>query len=165
MKQKPYELSSKERHFSFNYVNTGNIKESAIKAGYTAMPERAGSKLLSKKEISDEIDRLYAEKKKNLAYRTCIGYERLAFGSIIDAVKLLISNEIDDSKLEKMDLFNISEIKVVKGGGMEIKFFDRLRALEKLEQSSLIQANEAVPFYKALEEGTKVFECQDENNS
>lgn len=165
MKSKTYEFSTKERLFAFNYVNTGNIKESAIKAGYVCMPEKAGLKLLAKKEVSDEIDRLYAEKKKDLSYRTCIGYERLAFGSIVDAVKLLISNEIDDLKLEKMDLFNISEIKVVKGGGMEIKFFDRLRALEKLEQSSLIQANEAVPFYKALEEGTKVFDRMDENDS
>lgn len=33
-----------------------------------------------------------------------------------------------------MDLFNISEIKRKKGGDIEIKFFDRLKALEKLQQ-------------------------------
>ena len=31
-----------------------------------------------------------------------------------------------------MDLFNISEIKRKKGGDIEIKFFDRIKALEKL---------------------------------
>ena len=33
-----------------------------------------------------------------------------------------------------MDFFNISEIKKKKGGDIEIKFFDRLKALEKLQQ-------------------------------
>lgn len=33
-----------------------------------------------------------------------------------------------------MDFFNISEIKRKKGGDIEIKFFDRLKALEKLQQ-------------------------------
>ena len=36
--------------------------------------------------------------------------------------------------LAESDLFNVSEIKRVKGGGVEIKFFDRQKALEKLEE-------------------------------
>ena len=39
--------------------------------------------------------------------------------------------------LGQMDLFMISEIKRPKDGAMEIKFFDRLKALEKLETRSL----------------------------
>ena len=35
-----------------------------------------------------------------------------------------------------MDLFLVSEIKRPKDGSMEIKFFDRLKALEKLESRS-----------------------------
>ena len=34
--------------------------------------------------------------------------------------------------LAKADLFNVSEIKRIKGGGVEIKFFDRQKALERL---------------------------------
>ena len=34
--------------------------------------------------------------------------------------------------LMKLDLFNVSELKRVKGGGVEVKFFDRQKALEKM---------------------------------
>ena len=53
---------------------------------------------------------------------------------------------------EKLDLFNVSEIKRPKGGGLEIKFFDRLKALEHLEQLCTGgDEDSALPFYKALE--------------
>lgn len=35
-----------------------------------------------------------------------------------------------------MDLFSVSEIKRPKDGSMEIKFFDRLKALEHLESET-----------------------------
>ena len=38
--------------------------------------------------------------------------------------------------ISKLDLFNVSEIKRVKGGGVEVKLFDRLKALEKLFELS-----------------------------
>lgn len=61
------------------------------------------------------------------------GYRRLAFGNISDAVSLLYMENPSQATLSKMDLFHISEIKRPKDGSMEIKFFDRLKALEKLE--------------------------------
>ena len=46
----------------------------------------------------------------------------------------------------------MAEIKKPKGGGLEIKFFDRIKALEKLgEISETSQDNSAIPFYEALE--------------
>ncbi len=61
------------------------------------------------------------------------GLEKLAFGSCNDAVVLAFAEELPPSEIiEKLDLYNVSEIKRVKGGGVEIKFFDRLKALEKL---------------------------------
>ncbi len=59
---------------------------------------------------------------------------RLAFGCVSDAIKLLYCDQSDEKSIENMDLFNISEIKRKKGGDIEIKFFDRLKALEKLQQ-------------------------------
>lgn len=59
---------------------------------------------------------------------------RLAFGCVSDAIKLLYCEEAEKDSIEQMDLFNISEIKRKKGGDIEIKFFDRLKALEKLQQ-------------------------------
>lgn len=59
--------------------------------------------------------------------------KHLAFGSCNDAVVLAFAEELPPkSVIEKLDLFNVSEIKRVKGGGVEIKLFDRLKALEKL---------------------------------
>ena len=53
---------------------------------------------------------------------------------------------------EAMELLNISEIKMPKSGGIEIKFFDRLKALEKLEEISHSSSGDsALPFYDALE--------------
>lgn len=71
------------------------------------------------------------------------GLRRLAFGNCGDAVTLVFADELPPSHvIEKMDLFNISEIKRVKGGGVEIKFFDRLKALEKLYELEKTQNSE-----------------------
>ncbi len=59
---------------------------------------------------------------------------RLAFGCVSDAIRLMFSDSLEDDSIDGMDLFNISEIKKKKGGDIEIKFFDRLKALEKLQQ-------------------------------
>lgn len=161
---KDKKLTGKEKQFCCNYINTGNVRESAVRAGYGCEPEKIGARLLMRTDIINKINQLYSEKKKNLRYRACSGYERLAFGSISDAVRLLYIDEPDAKTLESMDLFNISEIKKPKEGAMEIKFFDRLRALEKLEQSDLSERDEASPFYNAFEQGLKAFE-KDETDS
>lgn len=81
------------------------------------------------------------------------GLSRLAFGDIQDSVRLLFESEENIlSSLPTLDLFNISEIKRQKGGGMEIKFFDRIKALEKLRE--IIGSDEkhtSASFYEALE--------------
>ena len=56
------------------------------------------------------------------------------------------------AKLPSLDLFNVSEIKRPKGGGMEIKFFDRLKAIDKLRELAVEQDNkEKTSFFDALE--------------
>lgn len=70
------------------------------------------------------------------------GLRHLAFGSCNDAVVLAFAEELPPkSVIEKLDLFNVSEIKRVKGGGVEVKLFDRLKALEKLYEIENISAN------------------------
>lgn len=85
------------------------------------------------------------------------GLRRLAFGDIQDAVTLLFeSDENILSILPKLDLFCVSEIKKQKGGGMEIKFFDRIKALEKLrEVIGFDDGQSAVSFYEALEKSAQ----------
>ena len=59
------------------------------------------------------------------------GYRRLAFGPVTDAVRLMFPTEDETPPLEEMDLYNISKISQAKGG-LEITFFDRLEALDRL---------------------------------
>ncbi|MDR0531784.1 MAG: hypothetical protein LBG83_06965 [Oscillospiraceae bacterium] len=62
------------------------------------------------------------------------GYRRLALGRCNDALKLLFYDEPPPpEELAGLDLFNVSDIKRPKGGGMEIRFFDRCEALVRLE--------------------------------
>lgn len=96
-------------------------------------------------------------KKKSIRQEYTEGLRHLAFGEIQDAVRLLYAPEEQIlPALGEMDLFNISEIKRPKGGGMEIKFFDRLKALEKLQALEASKGrNPAAAFYQALEAGAK----------
>ena len=80
-----------------------------------------------------------------------LGYERLAFGSIADCIQLLYMETPTLQRLEAMDLFMISEIKKPKDGAMEIKFFDRIKALEKLSEAQEDTHEKSLPFYRALE--------------
>lgn len=82
------------------------------------------------------------------------GYYRLAFGCFADAVSLLFDDEMTAEKIQQMDLFNISEIKRKKNGEVEIKFFDRLKALEKLENTSCDKGENGIySLYNAIEKG------------
>lgn len=118
-------------------------------------PEKAAAKLLRRSDITEEIARTDKQREateKDIA----IGYQRLAFGCISDAVCLLFSDEVSREEIEKMDLFNISEIKRKKGGDIEIKFFDRLKALEKLtDMSNICRGNEENSIFSAIEKGAK----------
>lgn len=95
------------------------------------------------------------------------GFRRLAFGEIQDAVTLLFETEDEILKnLPNLDLFNVSEIKRVKGGGMEIKFFDRLKALEKLGNAVAENGKQtAVSFYEALEKSASASSQSSEDDA
>lgn len=78
----------------------------------------------------------------------------MAFGNISDAVSLLYMENPSRADLSSMDLFLVSEIKRPKDGSMEIKFFDRLKALEKLE-SRQESENGVQNLFDAIDEGAK----------
>lgn len=78
------------------------------------------------------------------------GYEKLAFGSVNDAVRLLFGKEPDPRELESMDFSNIAEIRRLKDGGLEIKFYDRIRALDCLRSLNEKGAGDS-PLYRALQ--------------
>ncbi len=149
-------LTQKEQLFCTIYSKTRNGKEAAARAGYTLFLEKTAEKLLSNSKIKAEIRRQDKEKQATTS-EVCAGLRRLAFGSGNDAVKLLYRfDEMEDEQIDSLDLFNVSDIKKPKSGGIEIKFFDRQKALEKLfliccEQNE----DEVMPFYEALEKSAK----------
>lgn len=112
---------------------SGDAVAAARQAGYRNCEQLAGD-LLGREHICAEIESLFARQKKLIAKAAQGGYYRLAFGSIADAVSLLYMQQPDLAQLQKMDLFLVSEIRRPKDGAMEIKFFDRVKALEKLAQ-------------------------------
>ena len=148
------ELTSKEKLFC-TYYSLGRCgREAAVKSGYI-FPEKSAAKLLKRRDIAEEIAHLDKQREATQKDIT-IGYQRLAFGCISDAVCLLFSDEVSREEIEKMDLFNVSEIKRKKGGDIEIKFFDRLKALEKLaECGSTERNNEDNSLFSAIEKGAR----------
>jgi len=142
-------INRREALFCREYVYSGSAKEAAERAGYNILPEICGIKLLTDKNVKNEIARL----EKNLSAtraEALRGYRRLAFGSIADAARLLTEDKIEN--IDDLDLFMVSEIKKPKGGGLEIKFFDRQKALERIEKLSEDTENGgAAAFYRALQ--------------
>ena len=147
-------LSTKKKIFCYYYAKLGNVKESAIKAGYTKFSGLyEGQKILNSKEGKDYISRLCDSQRCDGTSLIKRGLERLAFGSVNDAVSLLFgeSEETSADTIDSLDLFNVSEIKRRKGGAVEIKFFDRQKALEAL--SEFLQKSDtdtAKDFFEAL---------------
>lgn len=147
-------LSSREKQFCCLYANSGNFKEAALRAGF-GNPDKTGASLLLREDINDEIERIYKSRTKNYRQRARAGYERLAFGNVSDAVRLMFDDNPSEKALESYDLFNVAEIKRPKDGAMEIKFFDRIKALEKLEFAEESQQKGVSDFYNALMGGIK----------
>ncbi len=76
---------------------------------------------------------------------------------------MLFRDEITDEEIKQLDLYNISDIKRKKGGDIEIKFFDRLKALEHLQQlSSQEEGKTATSLFSAIEKGAAALR-DDEN--
>lgn len=120
------------KKFAQMFVRTRNGSEAAVRLG--AEPSAAKlmeAEMLADSRVKKEIRRLDREDMQTLCY-VKTGLSRLAFGSVNDAAALVFDEQPSYEKIMRADLFNVSEIKRVKGGGVEMKFFDRQKALEKL---------------------------------
>lgn len=154
MEKKSGGLTAREKTFCSCFVSCGSADEAAYSAGFVKNPKRSGEELLCREDIAQEIKRLGKCRAGSLSEIAAVGYRRLAFGKISDAVSLLYMENPSREQLEHMDLFMVSEIKRPKDGSMEIKFFDRLKALERLTDDSE-RENGAAPFYDAIARGAE----------
>lgn len=124
---------SNSRLFCCYYARLGDIYESAIRSGFP--PETAladGTDIINQGKNQRLINNLMS---KSISHKDVVmtGLHRLAFGRANDAALLVFSEETpSQEQINSLDLFNVSEMKKVKGGGVEIKLFDRQKAMERL---------------------------------
>lgn len=125
-------------------------EEAARRAGYENDCCARAALLLWDHQVRREIARL----SKALAFcapgrLARAGLERLALGDADSALGLLFADGED--ALPQAGLFHVAEVKRPKGGGVEVKFFDRLRALSLLAELDGGQGAAAGSLLAALE--------------
>lgn len=150
-------LEEKEERFCQFYRETGNGRKAALLAGYPAPDaEREALLLLADRRIQRRLDKLRKtgrEKREEIA----AGLRRIAFGPVGDAVRLAVfGRNLTEEELEQLDLFNLAELKVGEKG-IEMKFYDRQKALVLLQGLEAENtAEKSSSFYDALEQGAAV---------
>jgi hypothetical protein len=124
------DMSVNQTDFAVKFAECGNCYEAAVYAGAKRGVEAAyyGVKLLFASAVRNRVASL---KLKGAECPAEQGLRKIAFGRPNDAVRLAFTAEVTPNLVETLDLSYISEIKVGKGT-VEIKFCDRIRALEKL---------------------------------
>ena len=154
------------KNFAKMFVRTRSGTEAALRLG--ADPAEAKlieAKMLSNLRVKDYIRELDKDDAQTLCY-VKTGLSRLAFGSINDAAALMFSEDPDPAMIASADLFNVSEIKRVKGGGIELKFFDRQKAMEKLVEldPELKDVSAAQEFINALTQAANEDQYEEEED-
>lgn len=129
-------LTDREVAFCEYYINDYNIKMAAIKAGFKPMQNKTLSKIVAgKQKVIDYIAwlkiRLYDEACVN-AVDILNSYAKMAFYDITDYIDKK-GNKIILKDFDKIDGQIIQEISQNANGGINIKFPDRLKAFDKLE--------------------------------
>ncbi|HJB26924.1 MAG TPA: terminase small subunit [Firmicutes bacterium] len=129
MNNKRLSRKQRERLFCRYYLISLDAQQAAKQAGLPR-PGETGPLLLTDVGIQEYLKELEDENKHLLMAQAIEGYRRLAFSSAQDAIHLL-DREFDPKNAENLDLFSVSEIKT-SPSGVQIKFFDRQKALDKL---------------------------------
>lgn len=144
------------KNFARLFARTRNCRESAMGVGFDWNDAvLKGEELLANKNVRKQLEKIDREDKQSLCYVKA-GLTRLAFGAVNDAVALVFDDDVTYEKVIKADLFNLAEIKKIKGGGIEMKFFDRQKAMEKLVEfdPNLKEESDAEKFIKAVYSGS-----------
>ena len=129
-------MTDREVAFCEYYINDYNIKMAAIKAGYKTLSNKTISKIVRNKQ---SVINYIAWLKIRLYHKAAIsaedilnGYAKMAFYDITDYIEKK-GNKIVLKDFSKIDGQIIQEISQNASGGITIKFPDRLKAYDKLE--------------------------------
>ena len=147
---KKMKINEQERLFCLYFARGDGPKPAALKAGYTETPEISGLRLLESRRIQRRIKRLASV----YARPASTALSRLAFGSHSDGIRLALG-QATGTDINELDLFCVSELKWSKDGALDIKFYDRLRALELLAETGTAENDDTLEsLYRALETTT-----------
>lgn len=125
-------LKRKEKSFCRLAALYPDLKRAALEAGFKD-PEKALAKLLSREDIAAEIGRISRNAREVFRNVAASGLYRLACGDSGDAMTLVFSECVPLTRLKEMDLSAVQEIKRTDKG-VEVKFCDRIKALDKLRE-------------------------------
>lgn len=119
--------SERQRAFCETYLRTMSPDAAARAAG-----QNDGWRLLREKGVTRRLEEMRAAGAAQILREDAVRrLAELAFGRANDAVALALSPEGRED-VDGLDLSAVAEFKVTDKGGVEIKFLDRVRALEAL---------------------------------
>lgn len=124
-------MKKREKEFCRLMAVYAQPERAARESGYRD-PSGVWPTLVCRKDIAEEIAKNTASM-CSIAKETALsGVYQLAFGGVSDAVRLLYREQLTDEEIEGLDLSCVAEIKRSKDKSIEVKFFDRLKALDRL---------------------------------
>ncbi len=125
-------MKPKEKEFCRQMAFCGDPERAAREAGYRS--QEKWKRLLCRDDIAGEIKRCTDALRAVYRNTAVCGLYRMIFSRPSDALKLLYRENPTDAELEALELYGVSEIKRTKDKSMEIKFFDRVKATDKLSE-------------------------------
>lgn len=131
-----HNLTKIQKKFLYQFFKSRNIEEAAAACGFShGDAYEEGMKILSHPQAFGFLASMAVTLKKAAGSTVEDALERLINGRINDAVILaeMSPEELTEADIRKLDLYNVSEFKIGKGV-CEIKFADRLKAIEKLNE-------------------------------
>lgn len=129
-------LTKRQRKFLCRFAEGKSVSEAAAACGFSEESAfEEGMKILRRPEAAEFLKAIGSAMKQCGSDSIERGLERLIGGRVNDAVILARSDpqELTEEDVRKLDLYNVSEMKFGKGV-CEIKFADRIKAIEKLNE-------------------------------
>ncbi len=129
-------LTKMQKKFLCRFFRSRSIEEAAVACGFSdGTAYEDGVKILSHPQAMEYLASMAAVMKRcgGISAEDALG--RIINGRVNEAVILArgIPEEISEEEIRRLDLYNITELKIGKGV-CEIKFADKLKAIEKLNE-------------------------------
>lgn len=126
-------MKKREKEFCRLTVVLGNPQTAAARAGYRH-PDEVWPELIAREDVASEIRRVAREVSKVFRDTLLCSVFRLMTSENNDALRLIYHDQMSDEEIGTLNLSGVAEIKRTKDKSVEIKFFDRIRALDKLSE-------------------------------